>query len=68
MLNIQKFVFNPYQENTYIVSDETNECVIIDCGALFDNEQLALTEYIEENRLTPVQLLCTHGHLSLIHI
>ena len=64
MLNIQKFVFNPYQENTYIVSDETNECVIIDCGALFDNEQLALTEYIEENRLTPVQLLCTHGHFD----
>ncbi|MBQ6033276.1 MAG: MBL fold metallo-hydrolase [Prevotella sp.] len=64
MLNIQKFVFNPYQENTFIVSDETNECVIIDCGALFDNEQLALTEYIEENRLTPVQLLCTHGHFD----
>ncbi len=64
MLNIQKFVFNPYQENTYVVSDETRECVIIDCGALFDNEQLALTEYIEENLLTPVHLLCTHGHFD----
>ena len=64
MLNIQKFVFNPYQENTYVISDETRECVIIDCGALFDNEQLALSEYIEENLLTPVQLLCTHGHFD----
>lgn len=64
MLNIQKFVFNPYQENTYVVSDETGECVIIDCGAMFDNEQLALQEYIIENQLTPVQLLCTHGHFD----
>ena len=64
MLNIQKFVFNPYQENTYVISDETRECVIIDCGALFDNEQLTLSEYIEENLLTPVQLLCTHGHFD----
>ena len=64
MLNIQKFVFNPYQENTYVVSDETGECVIIDCGAMFDNEQLALQEYIIENQLTPVELLCTHGHFD----
>ena len=28
MLNIQRFVFNPYQENTYVVSDESGECVI----------------------------------------
>ncbi len=64
MLNIQKFVFNPYQENTYVVSDETRECCVIDCGAMFDNEKIALAEYIEENLLTPVHLLCTHGHFD----
>ena len=39
MLNIQKYVCNPFQENTYIVSDETGECVIIDCGAYYDQER-----------------------------
>lgn len=33
MLDIQRFVCNMFQENCYVVSDETKECVIIDCGA-----------------------------------
>lgn len=38
MLNIQLFVVNMIRENCYVVSDETNEAVIIDCGALFPEE------------------------------
>ncbi len=64
MLNIQRFVCNPYQENTYVVSDETGQCVIIDCGAYFDDERMSLVEYITGNSLTPVHLLCTHGHFD----
>ena len=64
MLNIQRFVFNPYQENTYVVSDDTGECVIIDCGAFFDDERMAIVEYINDNGLTPKHLLCTHGHFD----
>ena len=30
---IKTFEFNLLQENTYVVSDDTKECVIIDCGA-----------------------------------
>lgn len=30
MLNLQSFVFNGFQENTYVLYDETKECVIID--------------------------------------
>ena len=60
MLKIQRFVCNPYQENTYVVSDETQECVIIDCGVYFDDERLSLIEYINGNDLTPKHLLCTH--------
>ena len=59
MLKIQRFVCNPYQENTYVVSDETQECVIIDCGTYFDDERLAMVEYINGNGLKPVHLLCT---------
>jgi glyoxylase-like metal-dependent hydrolase (beta-lactamase superfamily II) len=64
MLRIQRFVCNPYQENTYVVSDETQECVIIDCGVYFDDERLSLVEYINSNELTPKHLLCTHGHFD----
>ncbi|MBR1427433.1 MAG: MBL fold metallo-hydrolase [Prevotella sp.] len=64
MLKIQRFVCNPYQENTYVVSDETQECVIIDCGAYFQDERMALVEYINGNGLTPKHLICTHGHFD----
>lgn len=64
MLNIQRFVFNPYQENTYVVSDETDECVIIDCGAYFEDERISIIEYINDSNLTPKHLLCTHGHFD----
>ena len=42
MIKIETFVVNPIQENCYVVSDETKECVIIDCGALSESEQKAI--------------------------
>jgi glyoxylase-like metal-dependent hydrolase (beta-lactamase superfamily II) len=50
------------QENTYVVSDDTLECVIIDCGAYYDDERRAITDYISSQGLKPVRLLATHGH------
>ena len=64
MLNIQTFICNPLQENCYIVSDDSKECVIIDCGAYYPQEKEALKRYIEERQLKPVHLLATHGHLD----
>lgn len=64
MLNIQRFVCNPFQENTYIVSDETREAVIIDCGAFFEEERKAIVEYIARQQLKPCHLLATHGHID----
>ena len=64
MLNIKRFMVNPLQENCYVVSDETNECVIIDCGAYYDEEKEALASYIDQNDLKPVHLIATHGHLD----
>lgn len=52
------------QENTYVVSDETGDCVVIDCGALFDNEREAIVSFIKDNWLTLRHVLCTHGHLD----
>ena len=52
------------QENCYVVSDESRECVIIDCGAMYEEEFAALDHYIADNQLKPLHLLATHGHLD----
>lgn len=64
MLNIQRFPCNMLKENCYVVSDETKECVIIDCGAFFPEERTAIQQYIQMNELKPTHLLVTHGHLD----
>lgn len=64
MLTIKRYVCNMLQENCYIVSDETKECVIIDCGAYYQEERGAISRYIKDNELKLVHLLATHGHLD----
>ena len=64
MLKIQTFEVNPLHENCYVVSDDTKECVIIDCGAFTESEQEGIITYINKNGLKPVHNLGTHGHLD----
>lgn len=64
MLKIQTFEVNPLYENCYVVSDDTKECVIIDCGAFTESEQEAIITYINKNGLKPVHNIGTHGHLD----
>ena len=47
-----------------MVSDESGECVIIDCGAYYEEEKEALANYVSRQQLTPVHLVATHGHLD----
>jgi len=62
MISIQRFTFNPVRENTYVLYDETGECVIIDPGMYDGEEQNALVKFIKEQNLKPVLLLNTHCH------
>jgi hydroxyacylglutathione hydrolase len=64
MINIKPFVFNPYQENTYILFDDTLDCVIIDPGMNTGSEQNAVAGFIAEQKLKPVLLLNTHCHID----
>lgn len=64
MITIQQFTFNPYQENTYVLSDESGACVIIDPGMYDGQEQNAFVKKIKEAGLTPVLLLNTHCHID----
>jgi len=64
MITIQQFTFNPYQENTYVLSDESGACVIIDPGMYDGQEQNAFVNKIKEAGLKPVLLLNTHCHID----
>ena len=64
MVKVKKFVFNPFMENTYILFDETKECVIIDPGCYSEQEEKMIEDFIQENELKPVKLLHTHSHLD----
>ena len=65
-MEIHTFVFNPVQENTYIIWDETGECAIIDAGCFNQREFEKLDSFITANKLRPVKLVNTHCHFDHI--
>ena len=64
MLTVKCFTCNMLSEDCYVVSDESRECVVIDCGAYYPEEGQAIVGYIRQQQLTPRHLLCTHGHFD----
>ncbi|MBI9072697.1 MAG: MBL fold metallo-hydrolase [Melioribacteraceae bacterium] len=67
MLNIKKFVFSAFAENTYVLWDDvSNETAIIDPGCNDKNEEDILSNYIEENNLSVKYILITHCHIDHI--
>lgn len=66
MITIKAFEFNYFQENTFLLYDETGEAVLIDCGCCRKEEEKELSDFITANKLTLKYLLCTHLHLDHI--
>lgn len=66
MTKIKVFVFNPFQENTFLLYDESNECIIIDAGCNEEHEFKELDSYITENNLTLKLIINTHCHIDHI--
>ena len=64
MLKVHKLTFNPFMENTYVLSAENKECLIIDPGCSNEMERNELVNEIEAFGLTPVRLLNTHCHVD----
>ena len=56
--------FNPIQENTYVVWDDTSEAVVIDAGNSNPREDAALDNFIAQHGLKPVLAVNTHGHFD----
>lgn len=63
-MEIKKFIFNPFQENTYLVINQVKECLIIDPGCLEQREKEELANYITENGLMLKRVINTHLHLD----
>lgn len=61
-LTIQSFVVMPFDENCYVVSDETGEGVVIDPGGMAKQ----ILSYIREAKLSIKAVLDTHGHCDHI--
>lgn len=66
MITVKSFCFNSFDENTYVLSDESRECIIIDPGCHLKNEEEELALYIETEKLVPVKLINTHCHIDHI--
>jgi glyoxylase-like metal-dependent hydrolase (beta-lactamase superfamily II) len=63
-MEIKRVVFNPFRENTYLVWDDTKECIIIDAGNMNAGENRILAEMIQARDLKPVMAVNTHGHFD----
>jgi hydroxyacylglutathione hydrolase len=64
MITVKKFAVNPFRENTYLLSDETGETVVIDAGCHFQDERKEILDYMHNNNLKPVRLVNTHCHFD----
>lgn len=62
MLTVQVLPMNMLEENCYIISDETREAVIVDCGALSNEDRKKITRYVSSQQLTLKHHICTHMH------
>ena len=65
-MKLKSFIFNQFYENTFIVSDSTNDCIIVDPGCYSNDEKNILKKYIDNNNLNPVKLINTHCHIDHI--
>lgn len=63
-MKIKSFVFNDFALNSYVIYDDTKECIIIDPGCVTEKEQNKLTDFIKDLQLKPVKLVNTHCHVD----
>jgi len=66
MLSVQTFTFNPFEENTYVLYDETGEAVIVDPGCSNRLEERELADWMVSQGLRPRLILLTHSHIDHI--
>lgn len=63
-MKITKFIFNFFQENTYLCCFENNNCMVIDPGMSTKEEFQIFDNFISQNNLNITKVLITHLHLD----
>jgi hydroxyacylglutathione hydrolase len=64
MMRLKSFTFNPFQQNTYLIWDETSTAAIIDPGNHSNTEHIQLQQFISDNKLSLKRCLLTHAHID----
>ena len=64
MIHIRAFTVNPFEENSYVLHDETGEAVIIDPGCYEQSEQSEIKNFISLKNLQVRYILNTHCHID----
>ncbi|MDD5570060.1 MAG: MBL fold metallo-hydrolase [Bacteroidales bacterium] len=66
MVAIDILVFSGFGVNTYILSDENGDCIIVDPACHSKKEKQELIDFIEKDELTPLKIINTHTHVDHI--
>lgn len=64
MITVEQITFNPFQENTFIIHDETKEALVVDPGCYYPEEKQRFKDYITTNGLDLKGIISTHSHLD----
>ncbi|NDC41675.1 MAG: MBL fold metallo-hydrolase [Chitinophagia bacterium] len=66
MLNVVFFTFNTFEENTYVIYNEHNDCWLVDPGMYSEAEKEGMFKYLTEKGLNPKAIINTHAHIDHI--
>ena len=67
MIQIQKFTFNLFSENTFVLwDDDSKECAIVDPGCSNNSEETELKNFVINSNLNVKYLINTHCHIDHI--
>ncbi len=64
MLTIKSFTFNPLQENTYLLYDQSKQGCLVDPGCYESAERNELLNFINQEGIKITQLVNTHCHID----
>ncbi|MGM9826794.1 MAG: MBL fold metallo-hydrolase [Muribaculaceae bacterium] len=65
MIKIHCFIFNPFEENTYLLVDQaTNDAAVVDPGMFTQDDIRVFDDFIKEHGINLRQVINTHMHVD----